>query len=114
MRALLKRNDVRAVLLLDDTAHGLTPLRFAIDAGKPMYVAGRLTQPLERLEPLSQAAAAQGLIVCCELRMRTAPASSTSRPSSKENAVSSTNTSQQRARPSAATAGIISRMTMSR
>lgn len=74
MRALLKRKDVRAVLLLDDVWHGLAPLRFALESGKPMYVAGRLSHPVDQLEALRDAAAAQGLVVCSDLRMRTAPA----------------------------------------
>lgn len=74
MRAVLKRKDVRAVLLLDDSWHGLAPLRFAVESTKPLYIAGRLSHPLEQLEALSQAATAQGLVVCSELRMRATPA----------------------------------------
>ena len=78
MRAVLKRNDVRAVLLLDESWHGLAPLRFAVDSGKPMYVAGRLTVSLDALDALCRDAAGQSLVICPELRLRTAPA--TARP----------------------------------
>jgi hypothetical protein len=74
MRALLKRPDVRAVLLLDESWHGLMPLRFAIDSGKPLYVTGRLSASLESLDALCRDAAGQSLVVCPELRLRTAPA----------------------------------------
>jgi len=74
MRSLLKRNDVRAVLLLDESWHGLAPLRFAVESGKPLYITGRLSASLEALDALCQSAAGQSLVICPELRLRTAPA----------------------------------------
>jgi hypothetical protein len=74
MRSLLKRADVRAVLLLEEAWHGLTPLRFAVASGKPMYVAGHLSSSLASLDALCREAAGQSLVICPELRLRTAPA----------------------------------------
>jgi hypothetical protein len=74
MRKLLKRSDVRAVLLLEESWHGLAPPRFALASGKSLYVAGRLTSPLESLDALCRAAAGQSLVICPALRLRTAPA----------------------------------------
>jgi hypothetical protein len=74
MRSLLKRSDVRAVLLLEEAWHGLAPLRFALASGKPMYVSGRLSSPLESLDAVCREAAGQSLVICPELRLRTAPA----------------------------------------
>ena len=74
MRSLLKRNDVRAVLLLDESWHGLAPLQFAVESGKPLYITGRLSASLQDLDALCESAAGQSLVICPELRLRTAPA----------------------------------------
>ncbi len=74
MRALLERPDVEAVLILDRAWHGLWPVRFAVEAGKPVYIAGSFDEDLAALQDLQRDAATRGLVVMPELRLRATPA----------------------------------------
>jgi predicted dehydrogenase len=74
MRALLERSDVAAVLILDSAWHGLWPVRFAVEAGKPAYVAAGFDEDLAVLKHLQREAAARDLVVMPELRLRATPA----------------------------------------
>lgn len=74
LRALLTRTDVHAALVLDNAWHGLAPLRFALDSRKPLYVALPLSTPHAVLADLSGKAAAHGVLITPELRLRAAPA----------------------------------------
>lgn len=74
VRALVGRPDIRAVLVFDPAWRQLAPLRFALDGRKSAFIPGHVESPASELELLSRKAAEDSLIVCPELRLRTAPA----------------------------------------
>jgi predicted dehydrogenase len=74
IRALLNRPDVRAGLILGEDWQGLAPLRLALDSRKSLYMSGGLTSSLAALDALSRRAAEHSVVICPELRLRTAPA----------------------------------------
>jgi predicted dehydrogenase len=71
--ALLNRTDVRAVLLLDSSWHGLRTLEFARERRKPTYIAACLGSDAACLKKLHDAGRAEGLTLMPEMSRRHAP-----------------------------------------
>lgn len=74
IRALLTRDDVDAVMVLDRAWYAEIPLRFLAEIPKPAYVAFSCRDHLDVLRTLHAAAARAGLTVMPEFRHRHNPA----------------------------------------
>src|SRR4029077_5389566 len=59
--ALIERDDVRALLVLDTAWYSGAPAQFACQVGKPAYLAGRLVHRLEIAGGLARRAAETGV-----------------------------------------------------
>lgn len=74
--ALLRRSDVRALLLLDAGWYGGHLLKLLCRGDKPVYVVGSLGEDLDELDSLHQAATRRGLTVMPEFSRRYTPSTS--------------------------------------
>jgi predicted dehydrogenase len=76
MVALMDREDVRALLVLDAAWYAGIPARFACRAGKPAFLAGRLMHRLPMAEELMQRAAETGVTLMPDFSHRYTPGTS--------------------------------------
>jgi predicted dehydrogenase len=74
--ALIERDDVRALLVLDAAWYAGIPARFACQAGKPAFLAGRLMNRLPMAEELMQRAAETGVTLMPDFSHRYNPGTS--------------------------------------
>jgi predicted dehydrogenase len=74
--ALMDRDDVRALLVLDAAWYAGIPARFACQAGKPAFLAGRLMHRLPMAEELMQRAAETGVTLMPDFSHRYMPGTS--------------------------------------
>jgi predicted dehydrogenase len=74
--ALIDREDVRALLVLDAAWYAGIPARFACQAGKPAFLAGRLMHRLPMAEELMQRAAETGVTLMPDFSHRYTPGTS--------------------------------------
>ncbi len=74
--ALMEREDVRALLVLDAAWYAGMPARFACQAGKPAFLAGRLMHRLPMAEELMQRAAETGVTLMPDFSHRYLPGTS--------------------------------------
>jgi predicted dehydrogenase len=76
MLALLEREEVRAVLVLDSAWYAQLPAQLACQAGKPAFIAAPLGPRLPIAEPLLRHAAEAGITLMADFRSRYTPATS--------------------------------------
>jgi predicted dehydrogenase len=76
LMALIDREDVRALLVLDAAWYAGIPARFACRAGKPAFLAGRLMLRLPIAEELMQRAAESGVTLMPDFSHRYTPGTS--------------------------------------
>ncbi|HLJ11880.1 MAG TPA: Gfo/Idh/MocA family oxidoreductase [Planctomycetaceae bacterium] len=74
--ALMERDDVRAVLVLDGAWFGEAPARFACQAGKPAFLAGQFGTRLPLADQVLRRAAESGVTLMPDFRHRYTPATS--------------------------------------
>jgi predicted dehydrogenase len=76
LMALIEREDVQALLLLDPAWYMAVPLQFACHAGKPAFLAGRFTHRLPVADHLLVRAAETGVTLMPDCGHRYTPATS--------------------------------------
>jgi len=76
MLALLEREEVRAVLVLDSAWYAFLPAQLACHVGKPAFIAAPLGPRLPIAEPLLRHAAEAGITLMADFRSRYTPATS--------------------------------------
>jgi predicted dehydrogenase len=74
--ALIEREDVRALLVLDTAWYSGAPAQFACQVGKPAYLAGRLVHWLPIANALARRAAETGVTLMPDFGHRYTPATS--------------------------------------
>ncbi|MFO1021393.1 MAG: hypothetical protein U0903_11960 [Planctomycetales bacterium] len=70
---LLRRPDIRAVLILDYNWQVPLALRYACDLGKPLYLGGKISQQISALQQIHHAVTDRGIEVMPEFPRRYAP-----------------------------------------
>lgn len=70
---LLRRPDIRAILILDYNWQVPLALRFACDLGKPLYLGGKMSQQIAALQQIHHAVTDRGIEVMPEFPRRYAP-----------------------------------------
>jgi predicted dehydrogenase len=74
--ALVERDDVRALLVLDTAWYPGAPARFACEANKPAFLAGRLAHRLSSTDQLVRRAAESGVTLTPDFAHRYTPTTS--------------------------------------